>query len=159
MRYMPRPLSAIESDRWADRIESEFDRDGFGLWALEMPGEAFLGFTGLNRVPFPAAFTPAVEIGWRLSRRFWGYGYATEAARAALQAGFMRFGLSEIVAETAAANAASRRVMERLRMRHRPDESFANPAYAENDPHADHVLYRLVAADGMTDVAAVTMEG
>jgi ribosomal-protein-alanine N-acetyltransferase len=146
MRYMPRPLTRNESDQWADRIEHEFQRDGFGLWALEIPGEAsFIGFTGLNRVPFAAHFTPAIEIGWRLARAYWGCGFATEAAHAALQAGFVEYGIVEIVAETAASNLPSRRVMSRLGMRQDTEDDFLNPAYAPASELAKHVLYRLRA--------------
>ena len=146
MRYMPRRLTRDESDMWADSIEQEFERDGFGLWALELPGEVpFIGFTGLNRVPFEAHFTPAVEIGWRLARAFWGQGYATEAAHAAIQAGFRDLGLKEIVAETAEANLPSRRVMSRLGMHHDHTEKFRHPAYAPDSPLGEYVLYRLPA--------------
>lgn len=144
MRHMPRRLDRTESDAWADAIEHEFMRDGFGLWALELPGKAsFIGFTGLNRVGFAASFTPAVEIGWRLSPDFWGQGYATEAARAAVQAGFEQFGLQEIVAETSETNLASRRVMEKLGMRHDPGADFDHPQIASGHPLRRYVLYRL----------------
>ena len=145
MRYMPRSLTRSESDQWVDNMEYEFERDGFGLWALELPGEAsFIGFTGLNRVPFQAHFTPAVEVGWRLARAFWGYGYATEAAHAVVQAGFQKFGLKEIVAETAEENLPSRRVMSRLGMRHDREENFRHPAYAPESTLGEYVLYRLM---------------
>lgn len=146
MRYMPRPLTRNESDGWADSIEQEFERDGFGLWALELPGEeSFIGFTGLNRVPFEAHFTPAVEVGWRLARAFWGQGYATEAAHAAVETGFRDFGLKEIVAETAEANLPSRRVMRRLGMNHDHTGKFRHPAYATDNTLGEYVLYRLSA--------------
>lgn len=144
MRHMPRRLDRVESDAWADAIEHEFMRDGFGLWALELPGKAsFIGFTGLNRVGFAASFTPAVEIGWRLAPGFWGQGYATEAARAAVRAGFRQFGLQEIVAETSETNFASRRVMERLGMRHDPGADFDHPQIALGHPFRRYVFYRL----------------
>ena len=148
MRYLPRSLTRSESERWADDIEQEFERDGLGLWALELPGQVtFIGFTGLNRVPFEAHFTPAVEIGWRLGRAFWGHGYATEAAHAAVRAGFQEFGLRNIVAETAEANLPSRRVMSRLGMRHDRAENFRHPAYAADSIHGAYVLYRLTATE------------
>ena len=50
-------------------------------WAVEAPGVApFVGAVGLSYVRFQASFTPAVEVAWRLDRRYWGRGYATEAA-------------------------------------------------------------------------------
>lgn len=58
---------------------------------------AFIGFTGLAVPGFEAAFTPAVEIGWRLQRPAWGQGYATEAAHAALGVAFDQIGLPEVV--------------------------------------------------------------
>jgi len=73
---------------------------------------------GLHRVPFAAHFspttdgTPAVEVGWRLSREHWGRGYATEAARAAIAHGFDTAGLDEIVSFTTLANERSWHVME-----------------------------------------------
>ena len=45
-------------------------------------------------------FAPAVEAAWRLARPYWGRGYATEAARAAVEDGFFRLGFDEIVAFT-----------------------------------------------------------
>ncbi|MGI4975759.1 MAG: GNAT family N-acetyltransferase [Janthinobacterium lividum] len=147
MRYMPCSLTRGESDQWADNIEREFERDGFGLWALELPGEVpFIGFTGLNRVPFEAHFTPAIEVGWRLARDFWGCGYATEAAQAAVQMGFQEFGLRQIIAETAEENLPSRRVMSRIGMSHDPAENFRHPAYSSGSTLGDYVLYRLYGA-------------
>jgi ribosomal-protein-alanine N-acetyltransferase len=75
--------------------------NGFGLWAVEAPGIApFLGFVGLVVVGFEVHFARCVEVGWRLAREHWGHGYATEAGRAALEFGFERLGLEEIVAFT-----------------------------------------------------------
>ena len=144
MRYMPGRLSQGDSDGWADRIEAEFERDGFGLWALELPGEAsFIGFTGLRYISFAASFAPAVEIGWRLAPKFWGKGYATEAARLAMRIGFEGFALQEIVAETTETNLASRRVMERLGMTYDSNADFDHPQIADDHPLRRYVLYRL----------------
>src|SRR4029450_5827080 len=89
MRHFPAPLSRSQSDALAARIRTELAERGFGLWALESPGEApFLGFVGLATPGFEAPFTPCVEVGWRLAWRFWGRGYATEAARAVLEHAF-----------------------------------------------------------------------
>jgi len=144
MEHFPAPLSRSESERFVDRIERAFEVDGFGLWAVEVRSSgAFAGFVGLARPGFEAAFTPAVELGWRLARPFWGLGLATEGARAALAYGFEVVGLEEIVSFTAVGNARSRRVMERLGMTHDPAEDFDHPALAEGSPLRRHVLYRL----------------
>ena len=65
-----------------------------------------------------------VEIGWRLVRRAWGRGYATEAARAALADAFHRCGLTEVLAYTAHDNGRSEAVMNRLGLRRDPSRDF-----------------------------------
>lgn len=88
---------------------------------------------------------PAVEAAWRLARRYWGKGYASEAASAVIDDGFGRLGLDEIVAFTVPANLASRRVMERLRMTRDPAEDFDlnHPRTPPGHELRRHVLYRL----------------
>ena len=149
MEHFPAPLSRAESDALAERIERGFDEDGFGLWALELPGEAeFIGFTGLARVRPDVPFAPAVEIGWRLAWPFWGRGLASEAARRAADAGFGTYALPEIVAYTSTGNVRSRRVIERLGMTHDAREDFAHPAIAADHRLSQHVVYRLKADAG-----------
>src|SRR6218665_1012136 len=97
MRYFRSPLSRTESDAFMARIETHFDAHGFGFWAVvEKQSGQLVGLTGLARVTFDAPFAPAVEIGWRFAPHVWGRGYAPEAARAALHAGFTDFALAEI---------------------------------------------------------------
>jgi RimJ/RimL family protein N-acetyltransferase len=146
MRHFPDALTRAESDLLADRIEQGFERDGWGLFALEeLASGAFLGFTGLARVDFDAHFTPAVEIGWRLARPAWGRGYASEAARAAAGFAFARAGLEELVSFTVPANARSIAVMRRLGMVRDPADDFDHPRLPAGSPLRRHVLYRLRA--------------
>jgi ribosomal-protein-alanine N-acetyltransferase len=117
---------------------------GFGQWVVESPGEAsFIGVVGLSHVRFATPFAPTVEAAWRLARPYWGKGYALEAARAAIEDGFFRLGLDEIVAFTVPANRASWALMERLGMRRDPEEDFDHPRFAEGHPLRRHVLYRI----------------
>src|SRR5579863_10266085 len=123
MEHFPALIPRDESDHIAARVRAAMDENGYGLWAIEVPGVAeYVGFAGLSRPRFEAHFTPCIEIGWRLAAAHWGRGYATEAARAALACGFQRLGLEEIVAFTAPANWRSRRVMEQLGMTHAADD-------------------------------------
>jgi RimJ/RimL family protein N-acetyltransferase len=148
MEYLLPPPDRAASDALAQGIIEHFARHGFGYWAVELPDVCpFIGFVGLMHVPFEAHFTPAVEIGWRLDPAYWGQGYATEAASLSLNAGFGRFGFSEIVAFTAPANRRSRRVMERLGMTHAASDDFDDPNLPDVDPLKHHVLYRLRHAD------------
>jgi RimJ/RimL family protein N-acetyltransferase len=139
MRYLPAP-----DDGWIDRAVEHWRRHGCGFGVVELPGVAsFIGTVGLNHVRVSLPFTPAVEVGWRLARPYWGQGYAYEAARAAIEDGFGRLGLAEIVAYTVPANRTSWRLMERLGMRRDPAEDFEHPRLPEGDPLRTHILYRL----------------
>jgi ribosomal-protein-alanine N-acetyltransferase len=145
MEHFPSVLTSAQSDEIVDRIESHFERYGFGLWAVEVREQIpFIGFVGLAVPSFEAPFMPCVEIGWRLALRAWGYGYATEAARAVLDFGFGPAGLLEIVSFTVPENQRSRRVMERLGMSHDPEDDFDHPSLPDR---RRHVMYRLRAAD------------
>lgn len=144
VEFLPGALSREASDALADRIETHFERHGFGLWAVEVPGVApFAGFIGLVRATFEAPFTPCVEIGWRLAAETWNHGYATEGARAALEFGFRSLQLAEIVSFTTVANLRSRRVMEKLGMTHSTSDDFDHPLLPEGHPLRPHVLYRI----------------
>jgi RimJ/RimL family protein N-acetyltransferase len=147
MEHFPSLMTRAQSDGAIERIEELFERDGFGLWALEerATGE-FLGFTGLQRVGFDAPFVPAVEVGWRLRASAWGRGYATEAATASLADGFGTAGLDEIVSFTTPRNTRSIAVMERLGMERDPDGDFEHPRIPAGHAIRLHVLYRLSAA-------------
>jgi RimJ/RimL family protein N-acetyltransferase len=144
MDYFPAVLSREESDTLASRIEAHFERHGFGLWAVEIPDvTSFAGFIGLSVPSFEAPFTPCVEIGWRLAADYWGFGYATEGARVALDFAFKTLGLREVVSFTAAGNLLSRRVMEKIDMVHDPADDFDHPALPQGHRLRRHVLYRM----------------
>ena len=143
MEFFPSTLTRPESDALAERFVVEQGERGFCPWVVEeRDSGAFVGFVGLHAVPTSLAFSPAVEVGWRLTRPFWGRGYASEAAAASLRFGFDEVGLDEIVSMTAVPNARSRRVMERLGMDRDPKEDFEHPSVPEG-PLRVHVLYRL----------------
>jgi RimJ/RimL family protein N-acetyltransferase len=144
MRFFPTVLDRSESDATAQRIIAHFEAHPFGLWAVEVKdGAPFIGFIGLMVPRFEAHFTPCVEVGWRLAREHWQNGYATEGARAAVQYGFERLDLEEIVSMTIPKNRPSRRVMEKLSMTHDPDDDFDHPLVDADSPICRHVLYRL----------------
>ncbi len=144
MRFMPGMMTGAETRAMVRRIREHFDAQGFGLWAVEVPGVApFIGFVGLQRPTFEAHFTPCVEIGWRLAPAYWGKGYATEAAAAALRFGFENLNLDQIVSFTVAANKPSWSVMERIGMTRDPAEDFDHPRLPEGHPLRRHILYRI----------------
>jgi RimJ/RimL family protein N-acetyltransferase len=102
------------------RLEVDWRRRGFGLWALEStePGIAgqMMGFAGLSSPAFIPQLEHEVEVGWRLARTAWGRGLATEAARAALEQARDAVGLSRVISIIHPENRRSQRVAEKLGM-------------------------------------------
>ena len=148
MEFLPATLSRRDSDAMIVLIDSCFEQRGYGLWAIEVPGETpFAGFVGLAPVEARMRFAPAVEVGWRLARAHWGHALATEGAHAAMQFGFQELGLPSVVSFAASGNMRSRRVMERLHMARDPAEDFDHPRLPAGHPLSQHVLYRADAAN------------
>ena len=148
MRYFPATLSSEESAALLQRIIEHQRINEYSLFALHLKeSDAFVGWCGLMRVPFSAHFTPAVEIGWRLNKIFWGKGLAPEAAKSVLRFGFLELGLSEIVSFTAELNQPSIRVMQKIWMKCNPEDTFDHPKLPVNHPLQRHILYRSQKTD------------
>ena len=157
MEHFPAVLSAQESDQLMQTIELHFEEFGFGIWAVEtLWAPRFAGFCGLAVPTFRTHFTPAVEIGWRFARAEWGNGFATEAAKAALEFGFDQAGLDEILSWTVPANERSQGVMVRLGMTRAPELDFDHPRLLDDDRLRRHVVYRITREE-WTEQAQVSV--
>ena len=144
MEFFPTRLDRKASDAAAGRIEARIAERGWGLWAAEIRAtREFIGFIGLQPPIVELPCSPCVEVGWRLAQGYWGKGYASEGARAALGYGFEKLGLDEIVSFTVPTNRRSRAVMERLGMVEDKAGSFEHPSIAPGSPLRLHCLYRL----------------
>jgi RimJ/RimL family protein N-acetyltransferase len=146
MTYFPALMTPDESDAALDRFAAAYDRDRFGFLVAELRASGtFAGILGAQtmRDAVPNLPQPAVEIGWRLPRALHGQGLATEGARATVDFCFNTLHLPEVVAITALGNQASRHVMEKLGMSHRPDLDFDHPRMPSGHPHQRHTLYQL----------------
>lgn len=144
MAYFPAPLNRTESAQLLERLQRHIADHGHGFWALERQADgAFVGLAGLLQVRFEAPFTPAVEIGWRLARPFWGQGYALEAARRVLAFAFEELRLEQLVSFTTPLNRRSWGLMVRLGMARDPADDFEHPRLPEGHPLRPHLLYRL----------------
>jgi RimJ/RimL family protein N-acetyltransferase len=142
--FFPSTLTREESDAFVDRIEARFERDGHGLWALEVrqTGE-FIGFAGLAPLREDLPHGGGMEIGWRLARHAWHQGYATEAARAARDVAFDGAGLAELWSMTAVLNVPSQAVMRRIGMTEAV--RFEHPGVPDGSPLKPHVMFHLAS--------------
>lgn len=119
------PLSRDDSDAKLDRYLKAWGSNGYGRWLVETISGTFLGYCGVMPVREDHPIGIHDEIGWRLIRKAWGHGYATEAARAALIDVFRRVKLIEVLAYTDAQNIRSQAVMRRLGLRRDASRDFA----------------------------------
>lgn len=154
MEYYPDILSGEQSNALADKFKNIISQRGWGFWAIELKYDgSFIGFTGLNEPGYALSFNPCVEIGWRLDKKYWGNGYATEAAKAVLDFAFTELGLKEVLSFTPVANLRSRALMERLDMLN-TEQNFVHPLVptigSRNNSLSEHVLYRIDKSGWMT---------
>lgn len=114
MRYLPGVRTRQETARQIERFVRHWEEHGYGLWAVEeKAGGEFIGFVGLAYQEDWPVGEHKVEVGWRLDKRFWGNGLATEGALASLSHGFERRKLHRIISICDPRNRASQRVMEK----------------------------------------------
>ena len=143
MRWLGGVMDETGRQSLLDRVANCRAANGFCFWIVERKSDgAILGFCGLKRADAPgSSVTGAMEVGWRLREDAWGQGYAREAATAALDAAFDRFGADEVVALTVTENTASWGLMERLGMRRRPDLDYPDPRF--EPPLRDTIVYSI----------------
>ena len=143
MEYLPKILNREESDNLADRIISLLSDNGWGFWAVEtISNNSFIGFVGLHEPKYELPVKPCVEIGWRLSRKYWGNGYATEAGNAALEFAFKTLNLNNVYSFTSVANLKSESVMKRLKLENQ-NKNFNHPSIPDDCQYREHVLYKI----------------
>src|SRR5437764_12373161 len=125
------PLARPMAWRNLAQMVGHWSLRGYGLWAAEERSSGAL----VGRIGFwnPDGW-PGFELGWMLRRSFWGRGYATQGARAALRFAFTRMQRPHVISLIHSENAASIRVAGRLGERLLgPSEVMGKPA----------LLYRL----------------
>ena len=141
MRYFPAILTDEQTESFYNRIQSEFERNGWGLYAVELKSNGtFIGYVGLHEIGFDADFTPGVEIGWRLATDFHNQGLATEAAKEVLKLARQN-GLQRLYSFTTKQNAPSERVMQKIGMTKVGE--FEHPNLSTDSPLRTHVLYQI----------------
>lgn len=148
MRHFPAIRTAAEPHRAFDRFLAHQAARGFSFATAELRADGhFVGIVGVSGLPpeLQAALPghPEYQIGWLLFPAYWGQGLATEGARACRDDAWTRNGLDEIVAVAARRNTASRRVMEKIGMKHDPHCDYDHPMVPDGNPVRPQVLYRI----------------
>jgi len=142
MEFFPKLLTKTESDAFVGRIEAHFENFGYALWAIDVKAtNEFIGYIGFYSADSDLDFTPCVEIGWRISKKNWHKGYATEGAKACLKYGLDVLNLDEIYSFTSKINVKSINVMEKIGLV--KEREFDHPDIGQESPLKAHVLYKL----------------
>jgi len=111
---LPYPYRDTDAASFIARQEAERLAGRELVFAIELKDDhRFIGCVGLHRTG-PAS----AEIGYWLGQPHWKQGFATEAARAAIDHGFQRLGLELVTGECRVINEPSRRVLEKCGLRY-----------------------------------------
>jgi RimJ/RimL family protein N-acetyltransferase len=114
------PFGRAEIERWVRRNLDHQARYGYGLFCLiHMEDRRLIGDCGLEHRTIAGA--PEVELGYDLRSDYWNRGLATEAAAAVRDHALGTLALPRLVSLIRRANAASRRVAEKIGMRRERD--------------------------------------
>lgn len=117
MRYFPSILTEAENMALLDKLEQRYIHDGYTYYAVEELGtREFIGFIGIAYQTFDSPYTPCVDIGWRLLKKHWGKGFATEGAKRVLDYANTELRIKEIRAFAPAINLPSISVMKKIGM-------------------------------------------
>jgi RimJ/RimL family protein N-acetyltransferase len=132
MHYFPAVKTKEETLAFIERMQSQFAERKYCYFPVVLKAsQEVIGFIGLAYQTFVAPFNPSVDIGWRLSKRHWGKGYATEGAKACLKYAFEELKIEGIISIASTINVPSLKVMEKIGMKHMYD--FEHPLL-ENYP-------------------------
>ena len=144
MKYFPekfRPGSE-QSLKSVNNFMKHYEDHGFTYFATDyLPDNTFIGFIGMKWIEYEVFFGPAIDIGWRLRKEYWGKGLATEGAKACLEYYFQNFNQTRIVSLTPVKNYASEKVMKKIGMK--KVSTFKHPLIDQNDNLCEHVLYEV----------------
>jgi RimJ/RimL family protein N-acetyltransferase len=141
MRYFPHVFTPEQSKASFERIKKHYENHGYTFFAVDLlKEETFIGLIGIVNTQFEAHFTPCVEIGWRLMKKYWGLGLATEGAKACVDHAFYELDIEEIYSFTPVVNRSSERVMQKIGMER--VGTFRHPLVPDH-PLEDHLLYKI----------------
>ena len=117
MEFFPSIATEIQTVEFIDRMKLMYIEKGYCYFAVDqLKDNSFIGFIGLCYQTYESQFTPSVDIGWRLNKKYWHNGLATEGAKKCLDYGFNVIELKNIISTSPIINTKSIRVMEKIGM-------------------------------------------
>lgn len=142
MAFFPSIPSFEETKAFVERMQQQFSENNNCYFTVDLlEKNVFIGFIGLSNKDFKSDFTPCIDIGWRLSEKYWYKGYATEGAKACLEFGFKQLKMKQIVAIAPKINLNSEKVMKKIGMKKLKD--FNHPLLVNDNLLRECVLYTI----------------
>ena len=142
MKYFPSTQSLDQTQQFISRMQEQFEAKGFCYFAVDrLEDNEFIGFIGLSEQTYKASFTPCIDIGWRIGRKYWRNGYATEGAKRVLAYAFDELKLDSILSIAPVINLPSQNVMKKIGMK--PVKTFEHSLLSDNDRLRECVLYEV----------------
>ena len=136
IRYTHDPMTSVEHAKKVlnEVILPQYVLYDHGRWAVHLRSNLeFMGWCGLKYL----SETNEVDLGYRFMKKFWGNGYATEAALACIEYGFTRLNLRQIVGRALPGNLASIKVLEKCGMKYLHEEvmhGYLHKTYQVSNP-------------------------
>lgn len=133
MKYYPAPFTVEKTKNWIVTNQNRYMQDGFGLWAVCLKDtDEVIGDCGLTKQLVEG--NNEVEIGYHINKKYWGKGYATEAATCCRELAFNQIGCKKLICIINPQNKQSIRVAEKLGF------TFDKEAIVFNQLHSIYAL-------------------
>jgi len=141
MRFFQNPYSKDDTQAMMERMQNMYQEKGYCYFAVDhLETKELIGTIGLGWKTFESDFTPCVDIGWRIGKKWWNKGLASEGAKACLEFG-KDLGIQEVVSMASVGNLASIEVMKKIGMSYWKD--FDHPDLKEHPEIRGCALYRI----------------
>lgn len=141
MEFFPSLPTKSETISFIERMKNQFQEKGFCYFAVDkLVNNEFIGFIGLSEQTYPADFTPCVDIGWRINRKEWNKGFATEGAKKCLEYALNNLKINKIFAVAPKVNVKSEHIMEKIGLKKQYE--FDHPLLTDHKLLKTCVLYR-----------------
>lgn len=117
MEFFPFLPSEKETADFIERMQHQFAEKGYCYFPVDdLATDNFIGFIGFSAQHFESEFTPCVDIGWRIDKKYWGKGLATEGAMACIKYAKSDLDLLKIHSMASEINTKSIQVMKKIGM-------------------------------------------
>ncbi|OED43426.1 GNAT family N-acetyltransferase [Flavobacteriaceae bacterium (ex Bugula neritina AB1)] len=126
-----KPIKTMkEAEEAIAYIRNQYIKNGIGRWAIiDKKTDDFVGWTGLKYEQGLRKDMNYNDLGYRLKKKYWGKGIATETAIESLTYGFTKLDLEEICAAADVNNLGSNKVLKKAGLKYIETFDF------EGDPH------------------------